>query len=84
MGFEEGGSRAVMASYNAWNGTPMTVNPVLKDVVIESGATTASSAPTAARSPCWLPVTCVSRQGTRCRGGVKAGINRFLDTYTTT
>ena len=35
MGFEEGGSRAVMASYNAWNGIPMTVHPVLKDVMIK-------------------------------------------------
>ena len=34
MGFEEGGSRAVMASYNSWNGTPMMINPVLKDVVV--------------------------------------------------
>ena len=35
MGFEEGGSRAVMASYNAWNGTPMTINPILKSVMID-------------------------------------------------
>ena len=35
MGFEEGGSRAVMAAYNSWNGTPMTINPVLKDVMIK-------------------------------------------------
>ena len=34
MGFEQGGSRAVMASYNAWNGTTMMVNPVLKSVMI--------------------------------------------------
>jgi len=31
-GITEGGSRAFMASYNAWNGTPMTINPVLKTV----------------------------------------------------
>ena len=35
MGVEEGGSRAVMASYNAWNGIPMTANPVLKSVVMK-------------------------------------------------
>jgi beta-glucosidase len=34
MGFEQGGSRAVMASYNSWNGTPMMIHPVLKDVVV--------------------------------------------------
>jgi len=33
MGFEEGGARSYMASYNAWNGVPMAVNPVLRDVV---------------------------------------------------
>src|SRR5208283_2893469 len=35
MGFEQGGSRAVMAAYNSWNGTPMLVHPVLKDVMIK-------------------------------------------------
>ena len=34
MGVELGGSRAYMASYNAWNGIPMMVNPVLKDVTV--------------------------------------------------
>lgn len=31
-GITEGGSRAFMASYNSWNGVPMTVNPILKSV----------------------------------------------------
>ncbi len=31
-GITEGGSRAFMASYNSWNGTPMMINPVLKNV----------------------------------------------------
>lgn len=31
-GITEGGSRAFMASYNSWNGVPMTVNPVLKKI----------------------------------------------------
>jgi beta-glucosidase len=33
MGFVEGGAKSFMASYNAWNGVPMAVNPVLKNVV---------------------------------------------------
>ena len=33
MGFFQGGARGVMASYNAWNGTPMAVNPILKSIV---------------------------------------------------
>ena len=31
-GITEGGSRAFMASYNSWNGVPMTINPILKNV----------------------------------------------------
>lgn len=30
-GITEGGSRAFMASYNSWNGIPMTINPFLKN-----------------------------------------------------
>ena len=35
MGIEEGGARSYMASYNAWNGVPMTVNPMLKKVTMQ-------------------------------------------------
>lgn len=31
-GITEGGSRAFMASYNAWNGIPMTINPILQSI----------------------------------------------------
>jgi len=31
-GITEGGSRAFMASYNAWNGIPMTIHPILKSI----------------------------------------------------
>lgn len=31
-GITEGGSRAFMASYNAWNGTPMCVHPCLEQI----------------------------------------------------
>jgi beta-glucosidase len=82
MGFQQGGSRAVMASYNAWNGTPMTVNPVLKDVMIhewgndglictDGGALT-------------LLVTghhAFPDKEHAAAASVKAGINYFLDTY---
>ncbi len=33
MGFTQGGAYSYMAAYNAWNGVPMHVNPVLRDVV---------------------------------------------------
>jgi beta-glucosidase len=32
MGFQRGGARSFMASYNAWNRVPMTVHPVLKNI----------------------------------------------------
>ena len=62
MGFQEGGAKAVMASYNAWNGTAMAVNPILKSIVREqvgrggdlqrwrSGASAGRSAPSLSRS----------------------------------
>jgi beta-glucosidase len=34
MGFLDGGARAYMASYNAWNHVPMTVNPILKNITV--------------------------------------------------
>jgi beta-glucosidase len=33
MAFLEGGAKSFMAAYNAWNGIPMIVHPVLRDVV---------------------------------------------------
>jgi beta-glucosidase len=33
MAFEEGGAKAVMASYNAWNGTAMAINPILQSIL---------------------------------------------------
>jgi len=35
MGFEQGGARCFMASYNAWNGIPCTVQPVIKGVAMK-------------------------------------------------
>ncbi len=40
MGFLDGGANAVMASYNAWNGTAMAVNPILEALSATSGAWT--------------------------------------------
>ena len=35
MGFVEGGAKSFMASYNAWNHVPMTVNPVLRSLAVK-------------------------------------------------
>jgi beta-glucosidase len=82
MGFEQGGSRAVMASYNAWNGTPMMINPVLKTVMINEWGndglicTDGGALGLLISSHKTFPN---KEQGSAA--AVKAGINHFLDTY---
>jgi beta-glucosidase len=81
MGFLDGGAKAVMASYNAWNGVPMAVNPVLKSVVEDRwGVDVLSSDGGAVK----LLVTDHKRFATDEEAVVaclKAGINQFLDKY---
>ncbi len=82
-GIEEGGSRAFMASYNAYNGIPMEVNPVLKSVAIKEWGNdgiicTDGGAMTNL-------VTLHKRYATLAEAtaaSIKAGINQFLDNYT--
>lgn len=82
MGFEEGGSRAVMASYNAWNGTPMTVNPVLKDVMIkEWGNDGLICTDGGALGLLTTSHKAFPDKEHGSAASVKAGINHFLDTY---
>ena len=35
MAIQQGGAKSFMASYNAWNKVPMTVNPIIDEVVIK-------------------------------------------------
>jgi len=82
MGFEQGGSRAVMASYNAWNGTPMTVNPVLKDVMVKEWGNDGLICTDG--GALGLLITSHKAFPDKEHGSaaaVKAGINHFLDTY---
>ncbi len=80
MGFEAGG-KGVMASYNAWNGTPMGVNPVLQSVVIDTwGAEVVSSDGGAVTNLVKLYKR-YPNQEAAVAACLKAGINQFLDTY---
>jgi len=82
MGFEVGGSRAVMASYNAWNGTPMTVNPVLKNVMIKEWGNNGLICTDG--GALGLLITSHKAFPDKEHGSaaaVKAGINHFLDSY---
>jgi beta-glucosidase len=82
MGIVDGGARAFMTAYNSWNGIPMIVNPVLKQVAVnewgqdgiictDGGAFT-------------LLVTAhkyTTNYAVAAAAVVKAGISIFLDLY---
>ena len=82
MGFEEGGSRAVMAAYNSWNGIPMMIHPVLKDVMIKEWGNDGLICTDG--GALGLLISAHKTFPTKEEGAaaaVKAGINHFLDTY---
>jgi len=82
MGVTEGGSRAYMASYNAVNGVPMTINPVLQKITREQWGqdgiicTDAGAMKNLVTSHKYYPDF-----ETAAAGSVKAGIGQFLDDY---
>jgi beta-glucosidase len=82
MGVMDGGSRAYMASYNAYNGIPMTVQPILRDITMnewgldgiictDAGALTNM----VTRHKYFADIDEASA------GAIHAGINQFLDNY---
>ena len=82
MGFEQGGSRAAMAAYNSWNGTPMMINPVLKNVVIKEWGNDGIICTDG--GALGLLITAHKSFPDKEHGSaaaVKAGINRFLDDF---
>jgi len=82
MGFEQGGSRAVMAAYNAWNGIPMMIHPVLKNVVIkEWGNDGLICTDGGALGLLITDHKSFLDKEHGAASAVKAGINRFLDEY---
>jgi len=82
MGFEEGGSRAVMAAYNSWNGIPMMIHPVLKNVMIKEWGNDGLICTDG--GALGLLITAHKSFTDKEHGAaaaVKAGINHFLDIY---
>ncbi len=82
MGIVEGGARAYMAAYNAFNGIPMTAHPILKDITVKEWGENG--------------IICTDAGGLRlmvsdhkyypdlemaAAAAVKAGINQFLDRF---
>jgi beta-glucosidase len=81
MGFEEGGAKAVMASYNAWNGTTMVVNPILKSIVRDQWGVEVISSDGGAVHLLVDPRHLFPDQKAAVVACLKAGINQFLDKY---
>jgi beta-glucosidase len=82
MGIEQGGSRAVMAAYNSWNGTPMMIHPVLKNVMVkEWGNDGLICTDAGALGMLVTDHRSFLDKEHGSAAAVKAGINRFLDEY---
>jgi beta-glucosidase len=81
MGFEQGGAKAVMASYNAWNGTTMAVNPILRSIVREKWGVDVISSDGGAVHLLVDPRHLYPNQKEAVVACLKAGINQFLDRY---
>jgi beta-glucosidase len=81
MGFMEGGAKGVMASYNAWNGTPMAINPVLKSIVQKQWGVDVLSSDGGAVKQLVTSHKRFANQKDAVVACLKAGINQFLDTY---
>ena len=81
MAFLEGGAKAVMASYNAWNGTPMDINPVLHSILIEKWGLDVVSSDGGAVSLLINPRRLFPNQEAAVVACIKAGINEILDRY---
>jgi len=81
MGFLDGGAKAVMASYNAWNGTHMAVNPVLKSILVKQWGVDVLSSDGGGVSALVRDAHAYPDQQTAVEACLKAGINQFLDFY---
>ena len=81
MGFQQGGAKAVMASYNAWNGTPMAINPILRSLLIDQWGLDVISSDGGAIHLLVDPRHLFPNQDAAVVASFKAGINQFLDNY---
>ncbi len=81
MGFLDGGAKAVMASYNAWNGTPMAINPILRSILREKWGVQIISSDGGAVKLLWASRHLFKDQQEAVVACLKAGINQFLDVY---
>ena len=82
MGVVEGGSRAYMAAYNAYNGIPCTVHPILKDITVkEWGLDGIICTDAGAYKNLVTKHRYYLEMDMAAAACIKAGINQFLDKY---
>jgi beta-glucosidase len=79
MAIEDGGATSLMASYNAWNHVPMTVNPAIKNVAVKQwGADGIISSDATAVEQLVTGHKYVADQQTALADTIKAGISQIL------
>jgi beta-glucosidase len=82
MGVEQGGARAYMTAYNAYNGIPMAAQPILKDITMREWGfdgiicTDAGALTNMVTEHKYFPDL-----DQAAAGAMHAGINQFLDNY---
>jgi beta-glucosidase len=81
MAFLEGDAKAVMASYNAWNGTTMAINPILRSIVMDKWGVDIISSDGGAVTLLVNPRHLFPNQEAAVVACIKAGVNQFLDRY---
>ncbi len=82
MGIEEGGAQAFMTAYNAVNRIPMTVHPVLKNMVMnEWGFNGIICTDAGALTMSVTQHHYYTSEEEAVAGAIHAGINQFLDKY---
>ena len=79
MAIQQGGAKSFMASYNAWNKVPMTVNPIIDEVVIKQwGANGIFSSDATAVEQMVTNHKYFADQPTALAAAIKAGISQVL------
>ncbi|HTX75428.1 MAG TPA: glycoside hydrolase family 3 C-terminal domain-containing protein [Terracidiphilus sp.] len=81
MAFLDGGAKAVMASYNAWNGTTMAINPILRSIVLQKWGVDIISSDGGAVTLMVNQRHIFPNQEAAVVACLKAGINQFLDRW---
>ncbi len=79
MGFLDGGAKGVMASYNAWNGTPMAVNPILQSILEKQWGVEILSGDGGAIKLLYSAHKRYPDMQTAVAAAAHAGINQYLD-----